>query len=42
MRGNEAGLVELSHTLGSQHGSETQHLFTVSPTQTTTELEAIT
>lgn len=42
MHGNEAGLVEFPHALGSQRGSETQHLFAVSPTQITAETETIT
>lgn len=42
VHGNVAVLVELPHTLGSQHGRETQHLFAVSPTHTTAELETIT
>lgn len=42
MHGNEAGLVELPHALGSQHRSETQHLFAVNPTQATAEMETVT
>lgn len=42
MCGNEAGLAELPHTRGSQRGSETRHLFAMSPTQATAEMETTT